>query len=163
MWLRHTTHLGVSHRTKRPPSHILASGAGHLCDFLHSIFYAPYRTGHPYSCYNLPVIYSLRLGCSRRFRDHFGTVSVRSKLPLYMPVSPSPVSRETSRDCGARSALRRWSYSNCELWSSGDIRATSQGFLCGCGSCGGYLGYCLLLATWHTALSFTAGLPAGSP
>ena len=37
-----------------------------------------------------------RAWCSR---GHFGTFSVRSKLPpLYMPVSPLPVSRETSRD-----------------------------------------------------------------
>ena len=37
------------------------------------------------------------------------------------------------------------------LWSSGDIRVISQGFLCGCRSCGGYLGYCLLLGTSRTA------------
>ena len=42
---------------------------------------------------------SLRSARARRFRDHFGTDSVRSKLsPLYVPVSPSPVSREASRD-----------------------------------------------------------------
>ena len=36
---------------------------------------------------------------ARRSRDHFGTDSVRCKLPpLYAPVSPSPVSREASRD-----------------------------------------------------------------
>ena len=44
---------------------------------------------------------------ARRSRDHFGTVSVRSKLlPLYVPVSPSPVSREASRDLW-RSVLDR--------------------------------------------------------
>ena len=36
---------------------------------------------------------------ARRFRDHSGTDSVRRKLPpLCVPVSPSPVSREASRD-----------------------------------------------------------------
>ena len=36
---------------------------------------------------------------ARRSRDHFCADSVRSKLPpLYVPVSPSPVSREASRD-----------------------------------------------------------------
>ena len=35
----------------------------------------------------------------------------------------------------------------------GDIRATSQGLLCGRGSCGGYLGYCLLLGSSLTAVS----------
>ena len=35
---------------------------------------------------------------ARRFRDHLGTDSVRSKLPPCVPVSPSPVSREASRD-----------------------------------------------------------------
>ena len=35
---------------------------------------------------------------ARRSRDHFGTDSVRCKLPpLYVPVSPLPVSREASR------------------------------------------------------------------
>ena len=43
------------------------------------------------------------------------------------------------------------------LWSSGDIRAISQGLPCGCGSCGGYLGYCLLLGTSPTAV-FQQGL-----
>ena len=42
---------------------------------------------------------SLKPARARRPRDHFGTDSVRSKLlPLYVPVSPSPVSREASRD-----------------------------------------------------------------
>ena len=42
---------------------------------------------------------SLRPARARRSRDHFGTDSVRPKLPpLYVPVSPSPVSREASRD-----------------------------------------------------------------
>ena len=41
---------------------------------------------------------SLRRTRARRFRDHFGTVSVRFKvLPLYVLVSPSPVSRHASR------------------------------------------------------------------
>ena len=36
---------------------------------------------------------------ARRSRDHLGTDSVRSKLPpSYVPVGPSPVSREASRD-----------------------------------------------------------------
>ena len=38
---------------------------------------------------------------ARRSRDHFGTDQIRSKLPpLYVPVSPSPGSREANRDCG---------------------------------------------------------------
>ena len=42
---------------------------------------------------------SLRPARARRSRDHLGVDSVRSKLPpLYPPVSPSPVSREASRD-----------------------------------------------------------------
>ena len=42
---------------------------------------------------------SFRPAHARRFRDHFGTNSVRSKLPpLRVPVSPSPVSREANRD-----------------------------------------------------------------
>ena len=42
---------------------------------------------------------STRSAHARRFRDHLGTDSVRSKLPpLCVPVSPSPVSREASRD-----------------------------------------------------------------
>ena len=42
---------------------------------------------------------SLRPARARLSRDYFGTVSVRSKLPpLYVLVSPSPVSREASRD-----------------------------------------------------------------
>ena len=41
----------------------------------------------------------LRPGRARCYRDHFGTDSVRSKFPpLYVPVSPSPVSREASLD-----------------------------------------------------------------
>ena len=41
----------------------------------------------------------LRPGRARRSRDHLATDSVRSKLPpLSVPVSPSPVSREASRD-----------------------------------------------------------------
>ena len=41
---------------------------------------------------------SLRPARAQRSRDHVGTVSVRSKLPpLYVPVTPSPVSREASR------------------------------------------------------------------
>ena len=42
---------------------------------------------------------SLRPARARCSRDHLGTDSVRSKLPpLYVPVSPSPVSHEASRD-----------------------------------------------------------------
>ena len=42
---------------------------------------------------------SLRPGRAGRSRDHFATHSVRSNLPpLYVPVSPSPVSRESNRD-----------------------------------------------------------------
>ena len=42
---------------------------------------------------------SLRRARARRSRDHFGTVSVRFKLPsLYATVTPLPVSREASRD-----------------------------------------------------------------
>ena len=42
---------------------------------------------------------SLRPACARRSRDHFGTDSVRFKLPpLYVPVSRSPVWRIASRD-----------------------------------------------------------------
>ena len=42
---------------------------------------------------------SLRPARARRSRDHFRTVSVRSKLPpLYVSVSLSPVSQEASRD-----------------------------------------------------------------
>ena len=42
---------------------------------------------------------SLRPACARHSRDHFVTVSVRPKLPpLCVPVSPSQVSREDSRD-----------------------------------------------------------------
>ena len=42
---------------------------------------------------------SIRPAHARRFRDHLGTDTVRSKLPpLCVPVSPSPVSREISRD-----------------------------------------------------------------
>ena len=45
---------------------------------------------------------SLRPARARHSRDHFGTVSVRSKLPPQcVPVSPSSVSREASRDCVA--------------------------------------------------------------
>ena len=45
---------------------------------------------------------SLRPVRARRSRGHFGTVSVRSKLPPpCVPVSPSPVSREASRDFAA--------------------------------------------------------------
>ena len=41
----------------------------------------------------------LRPASARRSRDHFGTYSVRSKLPpLYVLGSPLPVSREASRD-----------------------------------------------------------------
>ena len=42
----------------------------------------------------------VRPGSARRSRDHFATDSVRSKLPppLYVPVSPSPIPREASRD-----------------------------------------------------------------
>ena len=58
---------------------------------------------------------SVRPARARRSRDHFGIVSVRSKLPpLYVPVSPSPVSRETSRDLWPSIVLRRWSCSNYE-------------------------------------------------
>ena len=36
---------------------------------------------------------------AKRSRDHLGADSIRSKLPvLYVPVSPSPVLREASRD-----------------------------------------------------------------
>ena len=50
---------------------------------------------------------SIRPAHARRVRDHLGTDSVRSKLPpLCAPVSPSPVSREASRDLCARSNLR---------------------------------------------------------
>ena len=42
---------------------------------------------------------SVRPARARRSHDHFGTDSVRSKLPpLYVPVSPSLFSREASRD-----------------------------------------------------------------
>ena len=42
---------------------------------------------------------SFRPAHARRFRDHLGTDSARSKLPpLCVPVSPSPVSREASLD-----------------------------------------------------------------
>ena len=42
---------------------------------------------------------SLRPARARRSRDQLGTDSVRSKLPpLYVPVSPSPISREATRD-----------------------------------------------------------------
>ena len=42
---------------------------------------------------------SLRPARACRSRDHFGTDSVRSKLPpLFVPVSPSPFSREACRD-----------------------------------------------------------------
>ena len=42
---------------------------------------------------------SIRPPHARRFRVHLGNDSVRSKLPpLCVPVSPSPVSREASRD-----------------------------------------------------------------
>ena len=42
---------------------------------------------------------SLRPGRARRSRDDLATDSVRSKLPpLSVPVTPPPVSRETSRD-----------------------------------------------------------------
>ena len=42
---------------------------------------------------------SLRPARARRSRDYLGTDSVRSKLPpLYVPVSPLPVSREVNRD-----------------------------------------------------------------
>ena len=42
---------------------------------------------------------SLRPAHARRFRDLLGTDPVRSKLPpLCVPVSPSPVSLEASRD-----------------------------------------------------------------
>ena len=42
---------------------------------------------------------SLRPARARRSHDHLGTDSVESKLPsLYVPVNPSPVSREASRD-----------------------------------------------------------------
>ena len=42
---------------------------------------------------------SLRPARARRSRDYFGTVSIRSNLsPLYVPVSPSPVSREACLD-----------------------------------------------------------------
>ena len=42
---------------------------------------------------------SLRPARARHSRDHMGTDSVRSKLPtLYVPMSPSPLSREASRD-----------------------------------------------------------------
>ena len=42
---------------------------------------------------------SLRPARALRSRDHLGTYSIRSKLPPpYVPMSPSPVSREASRD-----------------------------------------------------------------
>ena len=42
---------------------------------------------------------SLKPAHARRFRDHLGNDSVRSKLPpLSVPVTPSPASREASRD-----------------------------------------------------------------
>ena len=42
---------------------------------------------------------SLTAARARRSRDHSGTVSVQYKLPSpYVLVSPSPVSREASRD-----------------------------------------------------------------
>ena len=58
---------------------------------------------------------SIRPAHARRFRDHLGTDTVRSKLPpLCVPMSPSLVSREANRDCGARSDLRRWACLSCE-------------------------------------------------
>ena len=52
--------------------------------------------------------------CTRtRSRGHLGTDSARFKLPpLYVPVSLSRM--KLAMICGARSALRRWSCSNCE-------------------------------------------------
>ena len=42
---------------------------------------------------------SLKPAHARRFRDHLGNDSVRSKLPpLCVPVSPSPVPLKASRD-----------------------------------------------------------------
>ena len=42
---------------------------------------------------------SIRPAHERRFRGHLGTDSVRYKLPqLCVPGTPSPVSREASRD-----------------------------------------------------------------
>ena len=47
----------------------------------------------------VPSRASLRPARARRSHDHLGTDSVESKLPsLYVPVNPSPVSREASRD-----------------------------------------------------------------
>ena len=58
---------------------------------------------------------SLRLPRARHSRDHLGTDSVPSKLlPLCVPVSPSPVLREASRDLRRSIGLRRWSCLNCE-------------------------------------------------
>ena len=45
---------------------------------------------------------SFRPACARRSRHRLGSDSVWSKLPpLYVPVSPSPVSRGASRDFAA--------------------------------------------------------------
>ena len=49
---------------------------------------------------------SLRSALEWRSRDHMGTDSVRAKLPLYVPVSPSRV-KLLAVIYGARSALRR--------------------------------------------------------
>ena len=53
----------------------------------------------------------------RRSRDHLGAVSVRSKLPPYVPVSPPPVSREASRDLWRSIGPSTMACSNCECRS----------------------------------------------
>ena len=57
---------------------------------------------------------SIRPARARRFRDHLGPDSVRSKLILRVPVSPSPVSREASRDLWRSIGPSTMGVLNCE-------------------------------------------------